>query len=135
MAYPVRFHYAMCAVVEDHALAGLTGNAELAEILADVFDMPATATHIAQWRRQHPRFNRAVINALHNLDRIAIGNIRREMVEGDVVTSKWWLERRNPLFKPSSKVEHGGKVEGLAELLQRRTSDQELEQEGVLIYD
>lgn len=29
----------------------------------------------------------------------------------DLATAKWWLERKDPTLKPTSKVEHGGHIE------------------------
>jgi len=30
---------------------------------------------------------------------------------GEISTAKWWLEKNDPAYKPTSKVEHGGTIE------------------------
>ena len=41
----------------------------------------------------------------------ARGNVKRAIDRGDLQTSKWWLQVKDPDFTPSQRIEHSGKVE------------------------
>ena len=42
----------------------------------------------------------------------ARGNVKRAIDRGDLQTSKWWLQVKDPDFTPSQKVEHSGPDSG-----------------------
>lgn len=135
MSEVVRFHHSMVDFVREHILAGLTGDDDIARILAEGYRKPVGREHVTLWKRQHPRFARVCENAVDNMNAIAVGVVAQAIKDGSTVDAWKWLERRNELFKPASKVDLTGRVEGLAEMLTRRTSEAQLEKDGVLIYD
>lgn len=42
---------------------------------------------------------------------------------GDVNTAKWWIEKKDPEFRPSTKVEHSGAIE-VADLTERMSEEE-----------
>jgi len=42
---------------------------------------------------------------------------------GDVGVAKWWLEKKDPAFKPTSKLEHSGSIE-VADLTANMSDDE-----------
>jgi hypothetical protein len=130
-----RFQHSMVDYLREHILAGLAGNGEIARVLADGYAKPIASEHVAAWRRQYARFDMVCTNALEQMHAECAGLLRQSVKDGDVATAKWWLERTNQRFKPASKLEHAGRVEGLGEMLSRRVSEDELRAQGVLIDD
>ncbi len=124
----------MASYIEQYSLIGLTNNSEVAAILAERYGQDITAADISRWRRQYPRLNAKISNALHNMEAKCMRVISNAVDDGDVATAKWFMERRNEHFKPSSKLNLSGRVEGLSDLLARRTSEDQLRAQGVL-YD
>jgi hypothetical protein len=131
----VRFFHGMVDYLDSYVLAGLTGNSDIARILADAYEMSVGKEDVAQWRRQHARFDRLCLNAQDHMNAVALGVVATAIREGSVADAWRWLERRHPDFKPSSKVDMTGRVEGLGAMLARRMSDDELKATGVLIDD
>ncbi len=128
------FLHHMIVDVNEYMLSGLTGNSDIARILSERYGMAVTSDDVARWKRQHPRFAQACLNAVDNMDAMAVGVVASHIRDNDVTTAKWWLERRNDRFKPKTAMEHSGRVEGLGEMLARRTTEEELRAQGVL-YD
>lgn len=135
MSKRVRYMHSMVDFMEDYVASGLVDNADVARILASAYDAPITAADVAQWRRQYPRFDRRIINGLDELRAEAVGVVVRAIRENDVTTAKWLLERRHPDFKPSSKVDMNGRLEGMEGMLARRVTEAELRKQGILIDD
>jgi hypothetical protein len=135
MRVVARYHPSMADYIVEFCLCGMSGNAELAEQIAHGYSMPVTADLVQRWRNQHRRFDRACVASLVQLQAVAMGQISQAIYEGDVATSKWLMERTNAAFKPSSKLEHGGRIEGLGDMLARRVSEDELRKQGVLVDD
>lgn len=129
-----RYLHGMASFIESYSLLGLTGNSEVAAILSEHYGQDITSADVARWRRQYPRLNAKIVNALHNLEAKSIKVIANAIDDGDVASAKWVLERRNEHFKPASKINLSGRVEGLSDLLARRMSEDELRAKGVL-YD
>lgn len=130
-----RFHHSMVDLLRDYLVAGLEGNDDIARILSEHYSFDVTAGDVARWRREHRRFGMVCVNAIDNLHAVAVGVIAQAIKDGSTAEAKWLLERTNPKFKPTSKLEHGGKVAGLAEMLAGRVTDEQLADDGVLIYD
>lgn len=130
-----KFFHSMADFIEQFSLTGLTGNSEVARILSEHYGQDITAGDVARWRRQYPRLNMKIVNALDNMSAKCSRVISRAVDDGDVATAKWFLERRNDHFKPSSKLNLSGRVEGLSDLLARRTSEEQLRAQGVLYDD
>lgn len=128
-----RFSHVMVLTIRDHALAGLTSNADVAAVLQREHHPGITSADVARWRAEHHRFNAAIVGAQAAMDARAIGVIGDAIDGGDVATAKWWLERRNANFKPASKVEFGGRIEHLDARLSRRLSESDLRARGVII--
>ncbi len=131
----VRFRHSMADYVQDYLLCGLTGNADIARILAEGYDMPIEAADVARWRRQHARFDAKCTNAQDALQAVSMGVVGRAIKDGDVTTARWYLERTNANFKPSSKVDMSNRIEGLGDMLSRRMTEDELRKQGVLSDD
>lgn len=129
-----RYLHGMASFIESYSLLGLTGNSEVARILSEHYGQDITAGDVALWRRQYPRLNAKVINALDNLEAKSVRVVANAIDDGDVATAKWLLERRNEHFKPASKLSLSGRVEGLSDMLARRMSEDQLRATGVL-YD
>lgn len=113
-------------------LAGLSTDAEL----ADRFHV-SVAT-FKKWRRENPRFDAAVANALANavtdVTAIAVGNIKKAIQEGDLASSWRWAERTTDYLTPTQRTEHSLDRESLQEALdKRRMSIEEMEKQGILI--
>lgn len=122
--------------VRQYSIAGLSSNDDVALLLRQRFDERITAQHVAKWRQQEPKFERAVSGALHELQVEAIHTIRDAIEDGDVSAAKWLLERTNERFRPSSKVDMNSKVETLDERMSKRAiSEEELYTNGVLYDD
>lgn len=132
--YRTRFAFAMIEVLRPYVTIGVTGNADVARILSEHFDMNIEAADVARWRRQHKAFDTVIMNSMDNLLATSASVIADAIRAGSVAEAKWLLERRHPDFKPSAKLEHAGRVAGLDEMLKRRTSDEDLYADGVL-YD
>jgi len=131
----VRFHHSMVNYIREYMLAGLTGNADIARILGDAYKKPITTDDVARWRRQHPRMDMVCVNSVDHMDAIAVGVVSQAIKDGSTSDAWRWLERRNPNFKPASKVDMSGRVEGLGDMLARRTTNAELIERGVLEVD
>lgn len=129
-----RYLHGMADFIASYSLIGLTGNSEVARILSEHYGQDITSSDVSLWRRQHPRLNAKIVNALDNMEAKSIRVVANAIDEGDVATAKWFLERRNEHFKPSSKVNLSGRVEGLSDMLARRASEDDLRAAGVL-YD
>lgn len=61
---PVYFSLAMVQHVENRTTAGYASNKDIAASLAPRFDDRITGADVARWRRLHPRFNQACVQAL-----------------------------------------------------------------------
>lgn len=131
----VYFSHAMPDYIRHYTLSGLTSDADVAERLAARFDPEITEEHVKRWRREYRRFNNAVAGALSDTDARAVSVITDAIDSGDVATAKWWLERRNANFKPTAKLEHGGRIEGLDARLANRISEAELRERGIIADD
>lgn len=129
-----RYLHGMASYIEQFSLIGLTGNSEVARILSEQYGQDIAAHDVARWRRQYPRLNAKIVNALDVLQAKSMRVIGNAVDDGDVTTAKWVMERTNDLFKPSSKINLSGRVEGLSDMLARRTSEEQLRAQGVL-YD
>lgn len=127
-----RYLHGMASHIEQYSLIGLTGNSEVARILSEHYGQDIAAADVSRWRRQYPRLNAKITNALDNMEAKCARVISTAVDDGDVATAKWFLERRNEHFKPSSRVNLSGRVEGLSEMLARRTSEDQLRKDGVL---
>lgn len=119
----------MIAAARTLSLAGITSNAELG---ARFSVSPGT---ISNWRKQFPAFDEAITGGAADHVEALTSVVVRSAMDGNTADAKWLLERRAPTFKPSSQVDIQGKVEGLADMLARRTSDADLRKAGVLIDD
>lgn len=62
------------------------------------------------WLEQHPQFAEKVEVAKTDPLKQAKQNIAKEIQGGDVSTSKWLLERRDPDFKPKAEVDNTHEV-------------------------
>jgi hypothetical protein len=131
----VRYFHSMTDHVADYVLSGLTDNSDIARILGDAYDMPITAADVRRWRQEHRRFNAMCVNAHDHLTACAVGVVARAIKDGSTSDAWRYLERTNPRFKPSQKVDHGGRIEGLADMLARRMSEDDLKDQGVLEDD
>lgn len=130
-----RYHHSMVDYIREFMLCGLTGNAAVADILSQEYDRPIGAEHVAAWRRMYRRFDIVCTHALTQFQAQCMGVIGQAVADGDVATAKWAMERTNPAFRPSAKVEHGGRIEGLGDMLARRVSEDELRKQGILTDD
>lgn len=123
------FRHAFIARARNLSAAGITSSGELA-IYFGV--SPGT---IGNWRKQFPRFDRAVMGgAIELVDEMTSRavDIARS---GDAAMVRYLLDRRADAFKPKSKLEHSSQLETLDESLRRRAvSEAELYERGIL-YD
>jgi transposase-like protein len=130
-AHPQRcriFRHAFIHTARTLAMAGITSNAELAARFG------VSTTAVANWRKQFPEFEQAIQGGHVELVEEMTDVVVRSAREGDITSARYLLDRRAPAFKPSSKTELSGRVEGLADLIARRVSDEALRAQGVL-YD
>lgn len=125
----------MVTFLEPHVLSGLTTNSDVARILSQGYGQDVSAGDVARWRRQHRRFNDAIVCGLDNLCAVAVGVIAAAIRDGSVSDAWRFLERRNVLFKPTAKVEGGGRGGDLDDLLKQRMSETDLYAMGVLYDD
>lgn len=132
----MRYSHHMPDWVREHSLSGMVSHDDVASVLRRKFDERITPAHVAQWRRQHAKFESAVVGALNDLQAECMTVIGEAVRGGDVATAKWVMERTNERFKPSSKVDMRSSVQNLDDRLSRRAvSESELRAAGVLYDD
>lgn len=127
-----KYFHSMVQYMREHVLAGLTKNSDVARVLSAGYGQKIEAGDVARWRRQHPRLNDAIVCGLDNMSAAAAGVVASAIRDGDVATAKWFLERRNVLYKPTAKIEGGGRGGDLDDLLRQRMSEDDLYALGVL---
>lgn len=130
-----RFSHSMVDLIRSYSISGLTNNSDVARILSEHYGMDISAADVARWRREYPRLNAVIVNALDNLIADANSNVADAIrIDKDMTTTRWFLEKRSEPYTPKSKLQLQGNREGLAEVLARRQTEQDLYAKGVL-YD
>ena len=132
---PIHYSHHMPDYIRAFSICGLSSDAEVAEVLAREFDSRIVGSKVSEWRKEYPDFNSAVVGAVQDLQAQAITVIGKAIQDGDLSAAKWLLERRNSLFKPSSKIEHDGRIEGIDARIAARLAEDELREMGVILDD
>jgi hypothetical protein len=127
-----KYFHSMVYYLREHVLSGLSSNSDVARVLSHAYGQNIEAGDVARWRRQHKRLNEVIVCGMDNMNAAAVGVVAGAIHDGDVATARWWLERRNTLFKPTAKIEGGGRGGDLDDLLKQRMSEDDLYALGVL---
>lgn len=72
------------------------------------------------WRTENPEFFLEMELVRERMPLKAKQNIASGLEKGDTELSKWILEKKDPEFKPTSKVEHSGSID-VADLTENMT--------------
>lgn len=110
---------------------GLASNDDFARILSHRYEMDITGGDISRWRRQYWRFNSAIACALDDFMAVCTNVVVDAVEKGDVASAKWAMERGTERWKPRSQLQLDGRLEGLTDMLKRRT-ERDLYDEGIL---
>lgn len=123
------FRHAYVDVARTMSAAGFTSAVELAA------RFNVTATTIGRWKERFPSFREAIDGGHVEM----VAELTHRMLElsreGSESATRFLLERRVDTFKPASKIDHSGKIEGMSEMLARRISTEELVAQGILTDD
>jgi hypothetical protein len=63
------------------------------------------------YQNRNPKFVQRKEGLKNSPNLQAKSNIARALNNGVVPTSQWWLEKKDPEFRPTSKLEHSGTIE------------------------
>ena len=72
-----------------------------------------------KWIEDHPTIKRAWEAEKHRITDRARHNVLVAIQDGDLQTSKWWLQVLDEEFKPKQQIEHTGEIPVIREVIVR----------------